>query len=294
MRKCARYLNEHHEARCSWKRHSNVTYFFCRAGHVDCLDFAIQHGPRMGDVLLIAAINKGQLACVKLLVARGWPRETPYLHHVDWYHLAEPQMFPCLQHMFEQGCPMHPGNLIMAAQAGGLDYARFLHKHGIPLWTRACEEDPYADQSCGPNFPGTKRDDHCLDNNILPMPSADKAGGMFDILRWGHALGAPLTPAIEDLIRAKRAATRAVLLSFHGATRLRRGEGTRAQRRAWANMGAIPCELVEEILLKAKLELPETLGRCLPAHRLVEVEGRWVAAWSVHETVEFNTWHYAA
>jgi hypothetical protein len=69
---------------------------------------------------------------------------------------------------------------------------------------------------------------------------------------------------MEEMFRAQRMSTRAVLLCFHGATRLSQGEGTVEQQAAWSAMGAVPQELIEDILVLGELEIPESLGHRLP------------------------------
>jgi hypothetical protein len=263
------------------------------AGHLDCLEFVMEHGPPINDGVLGLAIRSGHLACVELLVAQGFPHE-PYLHDVDWEEQARPEQLPCLRHLFDQGCAMDRGNLIMAARSHALSYVQFLHKHGMPLWTRAREGPPEAYLAHGPCFGIFQIDCCCMDNNILPIPSGVASSpGLFDVLRWGHACGAPVTPDIEDMIRAKRLATQAVLLSFHGAPRVRRGDGTRAQRAAWVSMYAVPPDQVEDILLKAELEIPESVGRGLFAKQCVEAVDPWPDLGDVNFPEEFRTWGYA-
>jgi hypothetical protein len=188
---------------------------------------------------------------------------------------------------------MDRGYLIMAARSHDLSYVRFLHARGMPLWTRVRAEN-YSDEPDGPKFGCSGVDRYCMDINILPIPSGvESPSGMFDVLRWGHACGAPVTPDIKYLIRAARGATRAVLLSFHGAPRVRRGEGTRAHRAAWASMQAVPPELIEDILLTAEMEIPESVGRSLFAKQCVEAVGPWPDPGDVDFSREFRTWGYA-
>jgi hypothetical protein len=88
-----------------------------------------------------------------------------------------------------------------------------------------------------------------------------------------------LTPAMEELFRAHRRSTRAVLLSFHVAAPLSGGEGTPWQK-AWAAMGRVPHELLENIIVHAGFEIPKSVRRSLPRTPSVvtRVEGtrsRW-------------------
>ncbi len=84
-----------------------------------------------------------------------------------------------------------------------------------------------------------------------------------------------MSPVFEDLFRAQRGATRAVLCCFHVATRLSQGEGTEERKAAWAGMGAVPVELIEKILVLGELETDVSLHHRLPLGRSV----RW-GAWN--------------
>ncbi len=66
------------------------------------------------------------------------------------------------------------------------------------------------------------------------------------------------------LYREERELSRTVLRCFSAATRLSKTAGCPDQRRTWAHMGAVPWALVEEILILADLEIPETVMRRLP------------------------------
>ncbi len=83
-------------------------------------------------------------------------------------------------------------------------------------------------------------------------------------LWYGWALGAPLSPAMEAVFKAKRGLTRTVLCCFHVATRLSQGKAALEQRAALGAMGRVPVDMVEQILMLAELEIPELLRRPLP------------------------------
>jgi hypothetical protein len=86
---------------------------------------------------------------------------------------------------------------------------------------------------------------------------------MWSALMYGAVHGAPLTPAAKLALKAQRKVTRTVLLSFYVAGRLSEGEGTLEQRAAWAVMGRMPIEILENILVLADLEIAESLRRSL-------------------------------
>jgi hypothetical protein len=71
---------------------------------------------------------------------------------------------------------------------------------------------------------------------------------------------------MDAVFKAKRAATRATLLCFHVATRLRiDGETPVGQRMACSVMRRLPMHiLMGEILIHADFEFEWTLYRCLP------------------------------
>ncbi len=122
---------------------------------------------------------------------------------------------------------------------------------------------------------------------------------MYKVLRYGALMGAPLSPAMEEMIKSQRESTRAVLLCFHmatglsqregreeqvaawsymglllrlrGAIGLSQGEGSEEQRAAWSCMGRIPLGVIENILLLADLEIPESFRRGVPDNLRTEV-----------------------
>jgi hypothetical protein len=94
---------------------------------------------------------------------------------------------------------------------------------------------------------------------LLPSPKPVPGGVQ---LQYGWAMGAPLTPAMEELFMAKRAATRSMLLSLTAAARLSKKEGISSQQRAaWDVMGRVPLELVEKVFVRTDFETEDTFGR---------------------------------
>ncbi len=112
----------------------------------------------------------------------------------------------------------------------------------------------------------------------IPTLPAD-AERMWAALRYGAAMGAPLTPVMEQVFQAKRAATRTTLLCFHVAHRLSRKGGHRKKRAAWAGMGAMPIEVIEKILMLGEFEIPESFYRPLPRECGVKVQGSFCRVW---------------
>jgi hypothetical protein len=168
----------------------------------------------------------------------------------------------CLQHLFDKGYRVHPGTLISAVRLGDLGFVRFLHSRGVPLWEWVLEEGTEE------GWPGLK---WCIcdlyreaRSGWLTIPQQPQSAmHMRQTLMYGAIHGAPVTPAAAEVLRAQRRATQAVLHSFHAAARLGKGEGSPEQRAAWAVMGCVPFQLVENILVFADLEITESLHRSL-------------------------------
>jgi hypothetical protein len=97
---------------------------------------------------------------------------------------------------------------------------------------------------------------------------------MWEALRYGWEWGAPVTPLMEEVFEAKRRATRAVLSCFHVASGLSQGMRTPEHKAAWSAMGHIPLELIDNILLLAGFEIPESLRRGLPKGRSLLVQAK--------------------
>jgi hypothetical protein len=104
---------------------------------------------------------------------------------------------------------------------------------------------------------------------------SEYADSVWAALRYGWVMGAPVTPVMEEVFEAQRAATRATLCCFHVASRLELGDGTSEQQDAWGAMGRVPMDLIEKILLGAHFEIWETLhrtflGKCDVSVRITE------------------------
>ncbi len=91
---------------------------------------------------------------------------------------------------------------------------------------------------------------------------------MYTALLYGALMGAPMSPAMEEMFKTQRKSTRAVLLYFHVATGLSQGEGSEEQRAAWSCMGRIPLGVIEKILLLADLEFQNPFAKDCPMTRV--------------------------
>jgi hypothetical protein len=175
-----------------------------------------------------------------------------------------PNQLRCLQHLFDKGCPIHPGTMISAARFGDVDFMRFLHSRNVPLW-----DDTQMDWTKDMWYNLVPPPCICTlyghaDEGILTVPDPpEDAKYMWTALMYGVVHGAPVPSVVKDVLRAQRSATRAVLLSFCVAARLSAGEGAQGQKAAWAVMGRVPIELIEKILVLADLEVTESVRRPL-------------------------------
>jgi hypothetical protein len=246
---------------------------------------------------------------VMLLVAHGLPYK-PYRYKPRRGSTgpAGPGIMACLQHLLDKQVPMNPRGLISAVKCGDVNITRFLHmKAGLPLWKRACEID--SEQRFIRSAGVVKKLERCVEPNTIVIPGRreerstkeetglgstsvqpkekTKRGGtpvppkdcaqILNALRYTWYNGVPVTPTVEAMFAAARAATRAVLLCFHVAPRLCRRNASPRDRAVWGAMAGVPRELIEILLVHADLEIPESLGKALPTHRSVRVltKGPW-------------------
>jgi hypothetical protein len=226
---------------------------------------------------LRSAVRGGHLDCVKLLVTWGLPNQpwafdcAPYMNQVS----LRPGQLSCLQHIIDQGHPIHTGVLIWVASVGELDFVRHLHSRGVALWAGAYEEKPINVTTPGQLSVSMRLVKEALrQQEVIAIPENPlDAEKMLRVLQYGWAMGAPLTPAMEELFMAKRAATRSMLLSLTAAARLSRKEGISSQQRAaWSVMGLVPQELVEKLVVRTDLETEDTFGRSRASTCSVKVQ----------------------
>jgi hypothetical protein len=244
----------------------------CYVGHHDCLGFLIEHGAPVNDSTARIVVMREHLESIALLAARGVPPvATPFLYPADFVTHGDRGGFlqgqlECIKRINGNGCPIHPGTLIWGARGGDLKSVRFLHGIDVKFWEYACKEEDIDDINFSRNADvaaSWKR--YMLKEKILVVPQAPEEP-VLRAMQYGWMRGAPMTPAVEALFRAKRAATRATLLCFHVATALsRKAETPPELRTSFAAMGRIPMELIEILLEEAGLETKDTLRCSLPA-----------------------------
>ncbi len=165
------------------------------------------------------------------------------------------------------------------AASGDLDLVRLLHSRGVGLWAGAYKKKPLCASappwlSLGIHDSVKKEKEALREQDFIAIPQIPKdVVTMSRVLQYGWAMGAPLTPAIEEVFRAKRAATRSTILCFKAAARLSREVGiSPRQRAALAVMGRMPIEMVETILMHADFETEHTLRRSRASDCSVEVK----------------------
>jgi hypothetical protein len=239
---------------------------FCSTGHADCLCYLLEHGCPLEDDVLMKAVVRGHFNCVKLLVT--WePPQKPLIFRISrlfWEGLpVGPDQLRCLQYVSDQGRPIHTDVLMWVAGSGDVDLVRLLHSRGVGLWAGAFERIPLNETALRPEFTHMWRYQKraLRQQEIIALPKRpEDVAKMWGVLQYGWAMGAPLTPAIEEVFRAKRAATRATLLCFIVAARPSRQLGmSPRQRAALAVMGRMPIEMVAKIILRADFETEHTL-----------------------------------
>ncbi len=112
----------------------------------------------------------------------------------------------CVQHILDAGLSIHPGTLILAARNGDVGYVRFLHSRGVPLWDDAQEEEEQVLGTCCFSCKcWVCQAERCARRNAIALPcSPADAAHMLSALRYGWVMGGPLTPVMEEMVRAQR------------------------------------------------------------------------------------------
>jgi hypothetical protein len=176
---------------------------------IQCLQHLLDKGCVIDPVTLITAVRCGDVDLVRLLHARGvplwmcaWEEEWP--EQVQGEHVQGEQVPDEVQ-----GEQVPEQVQVQEPVAG-----------------QAHEEAPGEQSVTTKAACLCSRLSDCEGLAMLPLPrNPEDAAHMWKALMYGSVMGAPVTPGIEELLMAKRAATRAVLLSFHAADRLSRGRG---------------------------------------------------------------------
>lgn len=225
--------------------------------HINCLAFAVTHGYSLEDNVLGNAVICGHLACVEFLTRHGLP------HRPYWYWLKDvsPDQMRCLKLMAYRGADFDPATLIVAAVHGNLDFVRWLHERGVPLWQHAEEEASrgvLVDWKLQAYNVVVYRPQVTPLTLVMPSNPLDLVP-IWQALRYGSLHGAPVTPRVQAFLKEMLERSQAVLGCFKAAARKSQGPAAPEQRRAWASMAALPTVVVEEILILADLEIPEAM-----------------------------------
>lgn len=121
---CLKYLHE--VAGCALT--NEVCTIAVRAGHFECLVYAMEHGcPVSSQELAFAALD-GKLAFLRYMHEHGVAFDNDFVtvsavcnNHAD-----------CLQYVLEHGCPVDPRCILLASFLGHLRCLEILHQHGCP------------------------------------------------------------------------------------------------------------------------------------------------------------------
>jgi hypothetical protein len=188
-------------------------------------------------------------------------------------------------------CHRHRGSHL--GRCGDVDLVRFFHQRGVQFWD--CTWEEHIDDMPPSKFADlfmSSRLAFCRKLNILTIPRNPQ--DVWKALFYSSVMGAPLTPGMEEVLKAKRAPTRAVLLSLHVASRQSQGEGTEQQKAAWDAMGRIPMDITENILVLAECEIPDSLRHSLFGQEGAKIQGRVARVrWSQLEGEKFgDVWVY--
>jgi hypothetical protein len=104
-----------------------------QGGHLDCLQYAHEHGcPWDTDTCVYAAAN-GHLDCLRYAHEQGCPWDTETCRYA-----AQGGHLDCLRYAHEHGCPWNTDTCRYAAEYSHLDCLRYAHEHGCPWNTDTC------------------------------------------------------------------------------------------------------------------------------------------------------------
>ncbi len=240
-----------------------------------CLQHLVDKGVLIHPRTLMTAVQCGDVDAVRLLHAGGVPLwEGAWEYGQVTTNTTNTTSRPLCEGESEGG-PVNSNSrrierLIRHGVLRGAEHVGQPHgAHGGHMWSalategrRTARDAMHADVAKG----------HFLENNVIAVPRNMKAAEhMWDALRYGWTMGAALPPAMVHEFESRRAATRAVLLCFSVAARRSPESVSREQAAAWSAMGRVSMELTEQILLRANLEIPESMFRGLPRHCSVGV-----------------------
>jgi hypothetical protein len=213
-------------------------------GHMRCLDYLVERGFPIDPGTLLKATQRGDLGYVRFLHSRGVPL---------WSCAVDAHASSIAD---DKHCALQTSHATTSADdehcAPESSHATTIadDEHCAPLTSHATNE--CCKRLVGSFVLGVEpKTPHETFGETSTM-KAD-AETLWGPLLYGWVNGAPVTPAVKEVCKAKRAATRATLLSFYVASRLSRGEGT-------------PCEDREGISAEGREEgvFPEDRERTSP------------------------------
>jgi hypothetical protein len=173
---CLQYAHEHG---CLWDDDtcSSASY----GGHLICLQYAHEHGCSWDDDTCSSASYGGHLDCLQYAHESGCP-----WNDRTCYKAAERGHLNCLQYAHEHECPWNSGTCYIAAWGGHLDCLQYAHEHGCSWDASTCY---YAVK--GGNLDCLQyAHEHGCPWDASTCVNAAK-GGHLDCLQYAHEHGCP-------------------------------------------------------------------------------------------------------
>ncbi len=127
---CLKYAHEHG---CPWDEDTCIRA--AKGGHLDCLKYAHEHGCPWDEDTCSRAAKGGHLDCLKY----AYEHDCPWAESEDetCWKAALGGHLDCLKYAHEQGFPWDDWTCSRAAKGGHLDCLKYAHEQGCPwdYWT---------------------------------------------------------------------------------------------------------------------------------------------------------------
>ncbi len=180
---------------------------------------------------------------------------------VEIFHVALDGFMNCGPRRWPRAlamCSLQRPMCIAAARAH-LPVVRYLHGRGFPLWSHVkVASDCLFAQGFRCSVGHSE-----MTQNCLYVPEAPHlARCQWGVMRYAELHGAPLPESAGWVFRERRERAREMLMCFHGAARLSKGEGEHAH--LWGLIADVPVDLLYIILVAAELEMEETFKPKVP------------------------------
>jgi hypothetical protein len=194
--------------------------------HLQCMQYLLDNGRVIHPGTLICAARRGDVDAVRFLHGRGVPLWTA----------------ACEEDAEEEEFATHISRMCreivrkLRLRTATIAIPEFAAKG---LFASAHAEAAYDEAEPVPRFRMKTKQRSLRRQGVIAVPEKPlDTVPMWRALQYGWAMGAPLTPAMEEVFKAKRAATRATLLCFHVAARLSQGTGSLTQETDSATQGS--------------------------------------------------------